>query len=600
MEEAREYYLLYDFSTCQTNTFYKCPNKQHHCRMIDFQYLEAFVHERYYYPNEDTSKKKFKHCKWCRNCARKAKTETLDVNGDIISSMDHQYRYDLYGNRVKFIKCPYKAHHLRMKEYNIEEYVEQKYYHTDEDLSKRLRAYCKWCTDHSNRERPPVIETENQRITKSIIDSVYLICTEGTRECNFATHHCRMKDFGIRRDVPIRFFHRNDDLTDEVVHTNCRWCREFKHGLQPMVVNGQISAREQNRPHTDELFLSCASRDHKCYSEMPRHSTPREYFMKDANDPHSYLLWTCKDCRNYDKIRLELIRIKKSLCLPEDHSLCYRCRHGFPNDYFGLRIDGKQYSLCPECREVERLYHLDYYFRSKEEQRKHKFFNMLKLESCCSHCDVIFIKGDIVQCLVKIYDDFKVIDNIKYVNVDDVYVGVKDFITANRENIEYSVIHYDHLTEEEQRESGILDTREYVDKKINVSETRLRHIEFEIGKCKMLCKRCHVLETMRRANQRVTNNPLTLNKLSYLNDIKSKGCQSCHRVYTPLRFIEMDHINPDEKISTIGSLVVNTCCTFDQFVAECDKCRPLCGFCHQCWSNYQINTGITQKRNHWK
>jgi hypothetical protein len=110
-----------------------------------------------------------------------------------------------------------------------------------------------------------------------------------------------------------------------------------------------------------------------------------------------------------------------------------------------------------------------------------------------------------------------------------------------------------------------------------------RSMRLESKGCQNLCVKCHIEETIDREIGVDENHRslLAREKIRYLDTIKVNGCVSCKEKYPNLyRFIDMDHIDPSNKIDNISCMINNDDITLDQFKEECHKCRPLCRHCH--------------------
>jgi len=52
------------------------------------------------------------------------------------------------------------------------------------------------------------------------------------------------------------------------------------------------------------------------------------------------------------------------------------------------------------------------------------------------------------------------------------------------------------------------------------------------------------------------------------------------------RFIHFDHINPEDKIDNISSMICDSSYSIQDISLEISKCRILCAFCHRIHTNY--------------
>ena len=121
----------------------------------------------------------------------------------------------------------------------------------------------------------------------------------------------------------------------------------------------------------------------------------------------------------------------------------------------------------------------------------------------------------------------------------------------------------------------------------------LEQLEKEYKKCRCLCMKCHRKHSYYQSLKQSTENihgSWYKNKLirkKYVNHLKLTigKCQgeNCPDQFDPenLMFYDFDHINPEEKVDSISSLVCRRRIKFENLKKELEKCRLLCGYCHQ-------------------
>ena len=160
--------------------------------------------------------------------------------------------------------------------------------------------------------------------------------------------------------------------------------------------------------------------------------------------------------------------------------------------------------------------------------------------------------------------------------------------------MELKILEFDHLDESEQRERGILgENDKYIPKAGRVGEFEsLESAEFEAKKCQLVCKECHVIETIRRDKEKSdhedTNRENTEKRIFY-NNIRMQGCSICgYKNNKLLRFIELDHLDPSAKIDNVSTISHKSEYTIEDLKIECGKCRVLCGFCHKIETHNQL------------
>lgn len=66
----------------------------------------------------------------------------------------------------------------------------------------------------------------------------------------------------------------------------------------------------------------------------------------------------------------------------------------------------------------------------------------------------------------------------------------------------------------------------------------------------------------------------------YADSIKlAAGCADCGLMSSHPEIYDFDHADPDQKVASVATLYTRG--TFDQFVAEIDKCVVVCANCHR-------------------
>jgi hypothetical protein len=212
----------------------------------------------------------------------------------------------------------------------------------------------------------------------------------------------------------------------------------------------------------------------------------------------------------------------------------------------------------------------------------------------CQKCECIFLKpfDDGYICpRFSTYED----NRIRYLNFDGERYNVKDFLNVFKDYLELRIIQLDHLTEEEQRDRGILQPDEkYIPKVRNVSRMSSKHaIKLESMKCQNLCAKCHLEETIDREIGITYNSRshLEREKLEYVNQhkINNLGCAICKIWNSNLtRFFDLDHIDPSNKRESVSRMIKDSQFTLRDVIDECKKCRVLCRHCHIIHTSKQL------------
>jgi hypothetical protein len=346
------------------------------------------------------------------------------------------------------------------------------------------------------------------------------------KECTSNIHHLS-GSLHTSDKVPISLFKQK---YSEELYKTCQDCRDYvKNHKKPIKDNRKekhiASVKE------DGEFIYCSCNSHNTLSKYPREEVPKELFKKDQTDPYSPLFKKCEDCRISENAKSRIRNHK-------NHDIYEMIKYEFVQKY----------------------------------------------ESCCYLCNNIFIYNpDIKNTVLELIT--YLIDDNRYVKYEDKEYLTKDFIELYKEHIPLSVLQLDHLTENEQRERGILkEDQEYIPKKDNVSCLGSeKAMKIEAAKCQQLCGKCHLLTGISREKGVPENsrNHLSRIKLKYLNTLKQQGCSLCGYINNNLpRFFHFDHLNQNDKIMDISAMTQYNKYSYDEFLKEIDKCRILCFYCH--------------------
>lgn len=220
-----------------------------------------------------------------------------------------------------------------------------------------------------------------------------------------------------------------------------------------------------------------------------------------------------------------------------------------------------------------------------------KLEKILEMESCCEMCNRIFYIEDDADIATQIF--IKHENGVKFVEFSREKYTPKEFILKYKEKIGHNLCDFDHLTEKEQRERGILkETEAYSPKKKNIGAFALKDDMIrEIKKCQLVCCYCHILATMKRCPVYILKGMRKI-KTEYIYEIKKKGCSCCgYKDENVLRFFEFDHIDPESKIESITNMAGHDNFTLDEIILEIEKTNLLCRFCHRIRSKKQRKNG---------
>jgi hypothetical protein len=401
-----------------------------------------------------------------------------------------------------------------------------------------------------------------------------------------------------KNKVPRKLFEIEN--TDNLTKT-CLNCRNHNI-LQPKIK--EIEIDEYYETIDDECeVMTCLSKKHD-NTIYPKNKVPVKFFIKYPNIPNSPLTKNCEKCRKKRAEEHEEQR-KNSALKAEEKGLfyCISCDSTVKHSERGINIDGTLAANCTSCHDK----------RSENNKILKQFFIKLKHEyvqkyqSCCYLCNKIYIyNNDILTPIETILEG-----NIRYIEYNNIIYYVNDFINEYSSIINVDMLHFDHLSETEQRERNIIKPDEpFLNKKDQVSrmsnEIKMR---FEASKCQLLCGKCHVIETIRREDEKRIEkhgniNPIKITgsnaiKRDYVDKLKKQGCSVCNHVDTNLlRFFHFDHIDPALKIDNITTMIYGKY-SFEQLVTEINKCRIVCLHCHVVHTQTQHDDGVYRiKKKH--
>ena len=310
-------------------------------------------------------------------------------------------------------------------------------------------------------------------------------------------------------------------------------------------------------------------------------------FRKISGDPKSSLWEHCSDCRNQSAIWTNERRDKTRTSIQEDEFFCGWCKKPRSINIRAKNLDGTQSNCCIDCKQKS----FEYSRKSQEFRLAMKEENIKKQFCSCEICKNIYLtpeEGSHHVVELSTYEK----DGVRYVDYKGETYEAEKFVHKFENLLETRVLQFDHLNEEEQRERGILKEDDiYVGKRGNVSQMgSISSIVRETEKTRIICIRCHVKETKRREKGDSRKSGLIKQKMDYMNKIREKGCSVCG-FYDPelLRFLDFDHIDPENKTCNVSKMVVDSEYDIDAFIRECDDSvtRILCKHCHSIHTSEQ-------------
>lgn len=392
--------------------------------------------------------------------------------------------------------------------------------------------------------------------------------------------------------VPLKLFRKKPDDLDSVILKNCLDCREYARKTNKKY-NNKLAEQANNLIKNDSKILLCTNASHDTLgSSYSRDKVPIDLFKKNPDNPKSTLFKHCKDCRNNAASKHKQTRKdNKILAIKRNRFYCTSCHKEKDSSENALNLDNTKSTLCIDCKNLEK----------NRTDKLRDGMKVLKLEfmqeyGCsCYNCKNLYLSDSVNNLAIELETYIK--NDIRYTFFDGKEYEVKDFILKYKNQLEFDILHFDHLTEEEQRERGLLlpDEKFIPKTKIVAKYTSDAARRLEAKKCQLLCARCHTITTINREKGFAYNSKTHAErkKLEYANSIKEKGCENCNYINTKLfRFFDFDHIDPTNKIKEISRMIKAKAYTFDEMVTEISKCRVLCHHCHMIHTKNQFDSNI--------
>ena len=384
--------------------------------------------------------------------------------------------------------------------------------------------------------------------------------------------------------VPVYLFRKDPEDPDSKVYKSCFDCRRETARRGNKSYNKKVNRVKKEKEELLEAGITelpCSHSGHGTTVESAYdvNEVPIKFFRRDPEDPKSDLFDKCIDCRRHLRGTHEKFRLR-SIEEAERRGLfwCSACGSNVTEDYRGLNLDGSPSSLCVKCKALKPI----------NNAKPNIFYNQLKLQlildskMSCEVCECLYFKPDGESLVIaKIHTVQRA--GISYALFGTDFVPVDVLLRNCSDELEIRVVELDHLTEEEQRERGLLLAHEpFVPKKDSVSQMHgIVSVKREAMKCRHLCAKCHIKETMKREiapKQRGTARKQE--KELYVKALKKLGCSACGENEVLPRFYEMDHLDPRSKVADLAFMVTEEKYSLEDVKFECKKCRVLCRHCH--------------------
>ncbi len=405
---------------------------------------------------------------------------------------------------------------------------------------------------------------------------------EETLPC-LSEYHNRSGSKYNKNAVPLVNFKRHNSHKS---CKNCIDCRNYINDIHRKNPNIKETASSRKEKHKKSIKLNtnvvyCTGRSHLSRSSYPADQVPIKLFKKFPDVTNSPLLMSCLDCREFGRTR-ELNRREDMTLISHENNMifCNSCGLQCEKSIFGLNLTGEISKTCDPCKIKEKKKNeiLSDYLRTL------KYNKMCEYESSCYICKSIFIHNPNNHNLsieLKTY----LVDNIRMVEYEGHEYQSLDFLILNKDIIMYDILQFDHLTELEQRERGVLSENDvYIPKKSSIlAAGGLLSMDLEVSKCQCVDSKCHLMETIRREKGKkdCERSPLEKSKLNYTYKLKEQGCVLCGYINNNLpRFFHFDHLDPTTKTECISEMAIRYRYSLEDVQKEVEKCRILCYFCH--------------------
>jgi hypothetical protein len=276
----------------------------------------------------------------------------------------------------------------------------------------------------------------------------------------------------------------------------------------------------------------------------------------------------------------------------EGKYLCSYCIKFIPIEEMGKNIDGCLSSTCKKCKEIEKERNIN----RKNIYRRIQLEYIISQKSSCHKCKMIYIKPDNE---VKYSQGLPTLEEsgVRYVNYKGYSYSFEKFIELFSDLLEFRILDFDHLTEKEQRDRGLLIENDlYFGKEGTVfGKGCEKSMRKEAMKCQLLCAKCHLLETISREKGITPKTILNKKKREYVNILKLKigGCRICKFFdVSLLRFLEFNHLKPSEKTESVTVMIGSDKYSLEDVINECKKCELLCRHCHRIETDIQRQQGL--------
>jgi hypothetical protein len=485
----------------------------------------------------------------------------------------------------EFCKCPNPSHNSKNvgSLYSADKVPKKMFLKNPEDPSSKI---CKRCYDCRKCQR-----NTQQRNKETLKEKARQSLNNEYQFCPCPTHTVKNVSNYPRDKVPKTMFRKDPQDPKSEIYQSCSDCRKYSNIKNKITFNKYKEKAEESKA-VDSEFCFCASQKHNVSSKIKQDEVPRHMFRKYPDDPKSPLFEYCLDCREATMERHYDLQDRKKEALKQDEFLCSYCHYPIHESQKYTRLDGTPSTFCLCCAEKRKIVREN----NSESVIKIKHEMMLINDCSCLKCKKIYLVPEANTKFVVELDTYQ-IKNKRYVKYKENTFEVREFLTQFKNLLEFRIMEFDHLSEQEQRERNIIGKHDiYFPKKGSVSTMGSEDsMRWEARKTQLICCKCHVEETIRREAGIIYRSKLEQKKLDYVNKIKKKGCSVCGFYDEKLhRFLDLDHLNPYTKRECVSRMVKDSKYTLDDVIQECDDAitRVVCKHCHFLHTDYQRNEGI--------
>lgn len=492
----------------------------------------------------------------------------------------------LDGNKL----CKSSNHQSHCTLYDKNNVPEKYFYKDPENITGKALVTCSWCRKS--------IADYKQRKTEKLAKK--FPTSEENKICSYISHnkHCELYD---KNNVPVKFFYVDPENISGKEFNRCKWCRDYFTGLLQIKDNKSRELTNEIINKNGVKIKFCNNSAHTSSgSPYPREQVPLEFFKKDNEDINNDTFKTCKHCREHLSLKdRENHKKAKEQPLPDNMFLCGGCFKLKPINEQIENFDGTKSKSCVDCKTSS----INYKKKLKKLYRLLQLNTVINNEACCLLCGIIILKGPDNGLPLTILKT-KCVNNVRMVKYEEFTYNSKDFLVKFSDQIEVRVLEFDHLSENEQRKRGLLlDSEIYTPKKSNVCNAGNESaMKLESKKCQLICKKCHVKETIRREEEKeekiktsFVERDIRINQKQMIKERKALGCEICKYVNIEMpRFFDFDHLDPTTKLENVAAMVHLNYAT-SLIEQEMNKCRVLCKNCHHIHTITQVSNKIVRK-----